>query len=89
VKLAFERAEGQVRMRATISVPGGAGVVYTATMDMGNEYYARFVVSALQTQMAETMEAARREAYEQGWKDAKSKRTSKSNWFSSIFGDRS
>lgn len=50
------------------------------TFHTGQETYAGLLTSHLREKLGDAMEAARREAYEKGWTDAKAKRT-KDTWF--------
>lgn len=51
------------------------------TFHCGGDVYAGLLTEHLRKRLGNLVEEARREAYEQGWKDAKAKR-SKSDWFS-------
>lgn len=86
MKLDFRREGQSLFVNTTIYVPGHGDISYTATIGLGNEYYAGFVVDALKKQMGDEMNAMRRESYEEGWKAAKAKKASKETWFSSVFG---
>ncbi len=49
----------------------------------GGEVYAGLLARAMQESFGDRVAAARRDAYEQGWKEAKAKR-SKAEWFSRL-----
>lgn len=86
MNISFVRNGSVVEVKLSISVPGHDAVTYSAAWDAQEKFYAGFLVSAMQQQMMSEMERMRREAYEKGWKDAKSKKHPKESWFSSKFG---
>jgi hypothetical protein len=88
MQISFVRNGTSVQVKATIRVPGHNAVTYTTAIDLRDEYYAGFVVGALQEQMGEEMRKARQEAYEAGWKEGRAKKSPKETWFSSYFGAR-
>ncbi len=59
---------------------------YTSTFRYvrGNEFDAKLMADNLQKKLKSELEQVRKEAYEQGWSDAKGKRK-KEDWFSGSF----
>lgn len=50
----------------------------------GHETAAALVAEKLRAELGNQIQLCRRAEYESGWKDAKSKRRSKQNWFMSM-----
>lgn len=78
--ISFKRDGSTVGIAVTVQVPNYDGRVYHTQWNAGGEAYAGFLSAAMNEQMREALRNIRKEAYEQGWKDAKAKRT-KENWF--------
>jgi hypothetical protein len=53
-----------------------------ARWDCAGDWYAELLAQRLNNRMAERLREIRREAYDAGWKDARTKKTVKSDWFS-------
>lgn len=53
----------------------------TIKHDFESEFQARLQVHNIQTAFSDLVETIRREEYEKGWKDAKSHKRPKKNWF--------
>lgn len=59
----------------------------TAENDHGAVMYAGLVVDALRKELANRIEVTRRAEYERGWKDAKSRKVPKCDWFRRVLED--
>jgi hypothetical protein len=53
--------------------------------ECNNEDFANLLTENIRSHMQNELQRIRREAYDHGWKDAKSKKGSKETWFSSIW----
>lgn len=82
MNIVIGRDGSAVTIKSTINVPGSGDVVYTAQIDVGNQYYAGFVAEAIRDQFGDGLSAMRKEAYERGWQAAKAKKAAKETWFS-------
>lgn len=79
--ISFKRDGTVVRSDVTIFVPNYEARVFYFKWEAGSGAYAGFVSAQMQREMNAGLKAIRKDAYEQGWKDAKAKRT-KEEWFS-------
>lgn len=69
-----------------VTLKGGADTgssTFTLRWSVGSEWASTLLMWHLRYRLHETIERTRRAAYEQGWKDAKSKKRAKQTWFSS------
>lgn len=76
--LNLERSGSDVRVTAKSWT---AGTTFFLVYNAGCEWAARLLLSDLDQALCNRMEKIRREAYAQGWKDAKARRR-KETWFS-------
>lgn len=51
----------------------------------GSEWSAKLLESATRARLGDLSEKVREQAYAQGWKDAKAKKSAKRTWFSAIW----
>ena len=63
-----------------LSIESNLGCNYIVRYNCGDVYYSRLLRDHLQAKMYNKLEAIRREAYEEGWRD-KTKRKPKQTWF--------
>ena len=74
-----KRAGTKVRIEVDTGIPVERSVlIFEINEDY--EYLAELVREKIQDRIGKVMERARREAYEEGWEDAKAKRR-KQEWF--------
>lgn len=76
----FSRKDSAVTVEVEANV-GVAARFFHFTMNLSNEVYAYMLRENFQTKMTKALQDIRREAYEQGWKDAKAK-IARRDWFS-------
>lgn len=69
----FSRDGTVVRATVSCPIPNYESRDFWFQWIPGDEAYAGLLSAALQTRMVDQLERIRREAYEQGWKDAKAK----------------
>lgn len=82
MKIDFQKNGTKVECKVTIDVPYNPnGGVWTFDFEHSDNFYAGFACDAMGNQMRTAIEKMRRDAYEQGWKDAKSKKVEKQIWF--------
>lgn len=77
----FQRDAETVRVKVESGAAGG-GQVFAFLFSAGAEWAANLLISHLRERMWNRLEAIRKEAYLQGWKDAKA-HAKKQTWFSS------
>jgi hypothetical protein len=80
----IKRNKNQVEVGISVYVPEWENRTFLFYWDAGSEWGAGFLASGLRTALRDAIKTAREEAYEQGWKDAKAKRT-KETYFSGYF----
>lgn len=56
--------------------------------ECGQEWYAELLAKRCRDVLGDTLKAIREEEYNAGWRDAKSKKKPKRNWFSPFCGVR-
>jgi hypothetical protein len=71
----------KVRLAVGTRIPTDKAYDYLFYWDCGCVEYAGLLSEAMRNQLGEVVKAARKEAYEQGFRDAKGKRR-KNDWFS-------
>lgn len=79
--ITFARKDGKALCSVEIYIPTLGNRVFDFEWQCGGEYSAGLLYGAMREQLSEALETARREAYSQGWRDAKAKRA-KERWFS-------
>lgn len=78
----FSLEEKKVRVKITSTI--GLGWAWLVTVnECEAKPYAILLKDRLEKDMSNKLEAIRREAYNEGWKDAKSKKVAKKTWFKS------
>lgn len=70
-----------VEVPTALAHPGGGTTRFVMRCECERDYYADAVIRHIQTIVSEGMRTARRTSYDNGWKDAKAKR-SRCDWFS-------
>lgn len=75
----FSRSEKKVFVN--IATTMGNGWWWHLFIECSDEPYAILLKERLEADMERKIESIRRESYEQGWKDAKSKKVAKKTWF--------
>lgn len=71
-------------MFAKIKVNIGLGMIYNVQVkNCEDDAYAILLRARIEKDLSDKLEAIRREAYNEGWKDAKSKKVAKRTWFKS------
>lgn len=73
----IKRSGTQLVISAEIFIGTVGDRTYEATWEAGSEAYAGLIRSEIQRNLERRLERIRREAYAQGWKDAKAKRAKK------------
>lgn len=70
--LTVQRKESRIEIVASINIPGAGVWNYTFSWDGGGRNdQSAFVTAAIQAMIGDHLEAARKQAYAAGWKDAK------------------
>lgn len=82
--ISFKRMDCSAVASIDILVPYYNERSFPMSFDCGNEAYAGLLVRAMVNRMEAKLKAIRDEAYEQGWKDAKSNKA-RSTWFSGLW----
>lgn len=83
--IGFKREGVGVKIEVCIPVPTYEDRVYTTTWNAGSEAYADFLTQAFRSELETKLRNIREEAYNRGWRDAKSHNTPKDTWFSGRF----
>lgn len=78
-KLVVYQSGREVHFKLTLTAIGSW---FIFSCDAGSEWAAKLLVQAIQRQLEAGMEEARRQAYAEGWRDAKAKKAAKQIWFS-------
>lgn len=78
VLLAARRDGTKVR----IKMPTTLEKHYAFELDFSSETIAELVATDMDRRIDEAVQLARREAYNDGWREAKSKKVAKRDWFS-------
>jgi hypothetical protein len=60
---------------------------YTLDLNCSNDLHAELLRRAFDAKLEKELQRIRRNAYNQGWKDAKSKKVPKATWFSKWWED--
>lgn len=76
----IKRDGGRVVLHFDLAIPTYDVRSVPMSYNCGGEVYAGLLTQAMRDALGNTVAAARRAAYEQGWKDAKGKRA-KEDWF--------
>lgn len=79
--ISFSRIENTVKVKVQHGIFHN-DAHFALTINQDYEYQAQLLLNQLDKHLRNNLEAIRKEAYEQGWKDAKAKRKKKT-WFSS------
>ena len=79
--VSLQREGSTLKLVIDYHVPYGSDWNSTFTHSLGSEHHAQTTYAILKDAIEKKIEEARREAYEQGWKD-KSAKKSKKTWFS-------
>lgn len=82
MKIDFIHVGEKIDCKVTINVPYCGEVVWTFSHQHTDQYYSGLACSAMKQQMGDALAQIRREAYEQGWKEAKAHKGGKTEWFS-------
>lgn len=82
MQIAFIHAGEKTECKVTINVPFCGPVTWTFNHAHTDKYYSALACMQMQMQLGDALEAIRREAYEQGWKEAKAHKGGQTNWFS-------
>lgn len=77
----FTRGGKLVNIKVTGKHPI-SGWAWTLSLDVGSEPYAALLTDNFRQNLWDTIKEIRRESYERGWKDAKSHKTAKQEYFS-------
>ena len=81
--ISIERNGAELRVVLESGVHTGTEPTrFVATYNCGAEWAAYLLRENINDRMRARLSAIRKEAYEQGWKDAKSKKGAKTAWFS-------
>ncbi len=80
MRASITRQGKQVALAVTVNIPFYDDRMFTLEWNCDSEVYAGLLADAMQRQTKETLKAIRREAYNEGWRDAKAKRK-KATWF--------
>ena len=71
--------------KLSIHVSSWMGYTYVHEVNYQISAYAHLIKIQLEKELDSKLESIRREAYNEGWKDAKSKKVQKKTWFKSIW----
>ena len=77
----FKQSVKLVEMKIDLYVPGMGTRAWTMNWNAASEEYAAFLVDALRREMSASLMAIRKKSYEDGWRDAKAKKSGKRTWF--------
>lgn len=69
-------------VKTQVYVPHAGERIWTKTFQYDNDVEAALIYKLFNDSMWNKLENIRREAYQQGWADAKGKRSAKRDWFS-------
>lgn len=72
--------EDGVTLGIEINIPGFKTWTYSFIWTTNDEAYAQLLTNQIKDDVETTLKIIRREAYHEGWKDAKAKRK-KADWF--------
>ena len=81
--ISFKRDNTDAVVNISIDVPFCEKMVFAMCFKCGTAEYAGLLTEAMKQQVGAAISAARKEAYEQGWRNAKAKR-GKEGWFRSV-----
>lgn len=70
------------RVKVTVLCGTAGQCTFHADHQCGNKWYAGLLAKQWRQEACVEMQRIRREAYEAGWRDAKSKKRPKKDWFS-------
>lgn len=76
----FKRDDKDAVVTLDLAVPTYDERVFSFKFGCGSEVYAGLLTEAMRKAFGNAVQAARREAYNDGWRDAKAK-TAKRDWF--------
>jgi GTP cyclohydrolase II len=82
MKILFHPEAERLECKVTITIPYHGDVLWTFSCTHSDKYYAALACLQMQEQMGGALSAMRQEAYEKGWKDARSRKVGKDGWFS-------
>lgn len=74
MEASIKRDGNHVALSVTIDIPFYNATYFTFIWNCESGVYAGLLADAMQRQTKETLKTIRREAYGQGWRDAKAKR---------------
>jgi len=77
--ITFERSDTELK----VIVETNLGSSYWLYWKCSDKQYAMLLREHIEQKLSRKLEQIRRESYEQGWKDAKSKKVAKKTWFKS------
>ncbi len=80
--------EGPVVVLKAYGSGAAVGQWWKMSFDCNAEWAAILLTETIRNRMGDTVEAIRRDAYNAGWRDAKSHKASKRTFFSRFFGVR-
>lgn len=81
-------AQDGTKVRITIDPGMSDKKVSYAYLECSSDWFAELLVGRLQEKFNDTVRAIRSEEYRLGWKEAKSHKKAKRDWFPSFFGVR-
>ena len=87
MKIDFFHVGEKAECKVTIDVPHCGKVTWKFLHQHIDQYYAGFVVRAMNDQMRDAIEKMRRESYEEGWAAAKAKKGGKETWFGRFWSE--
>jgi hypothetical protein len=79
--ISFTRDETRVRAEINTGTSVAASQLWLY-WECGKELFADLLTAQLQKKLYEAIKAARRDAYNEGWRDKASRKTAKETWFS-------
>lgn len=80
--ISFTRNDNQVIVKVEHGIFPANNSYFSLEITQAFEYQAELLRRQLHNHLSSKLEAIRQEAYNQGWKDAKSKKVPKRTWFS-------
>ena len=78
----ISRSGTKVKLTFDLFIPHDTTRCFDFTWETGNEWFAGLLTAAMSNALWDKTQYIRRKAYENGWKDAKSHRNPKADWFS-------
>jgi hypothetical protein len=87
MKIDFSQQDERVMCHVTIRVPNCGPIRWNFAHAHTDKFYAGFVTAAMQSQMRDAIEKLRRDAYNEGWNDARRKKGGKRECFRRIWDE--